>query len=608
MKNSTVIDKFRPILSSLILFFFLQSCKDTKTTEYQSVFSSDNSSCISCHGDLQGFSQSHLPRKISCVACHLGDNLKPDKESAHRNMLVVPGDLSNASETCAKCHQGIDLRVSNSIMNTMSGVVSIDKYVFHENDNLDSLFEIHNLANITPAETHLRNKCASCHLGSKKTHPNPISEKSRGGGCTACHLNYSQEGKKAHDTYLASQKNEMSSYHPSLSLAVTDAHCFGCHSRSGRISTNYEGWHETQKHRDSVTDFDKYRVLQDKRVFVKQQEDVHHAVGMSCIDCHDADDTMGTGVQVPHKEQALHISCEDCHSDSNKTISFSDLDADDQRIVTLKKRDTTGLFRFSDLSNKALLNVVVRENENVLITKIDSKELLIGTPSASCTQEVHQEVSCVTCHTAWAPQCISCHTSFDAGLRGYDLLAKKGTQGKWVEKGNHYLADFPTLGVTHDEQESKFDLFSPGMVMTLEEKPDKKADFHRLFAPTSPHTIARKGKKCQECHNNSVALGYGRGDLKLLPDGTWQFSPRFPKSQDGLPEDAWIAFLSNDTIGKATRKNVRPLSLSEQKMMLGVGACLTCHKDQSKVVESMLLDFEKAKDNRKKTCIVSKFY
>ena len=35
--------------------------------------------------------------------------------------------------------------------------------------------------------------------------------------------------------------------HPGLDLKTTDDHCFGCHSRSGRIGASYAGWHEAEK-------------------------------------------------------------------------------------------------------------------------------------------------------------------------------------------------------------------------------------------------------------------------------------------------------------------------------------------------------------------------
>jgi hypothetical protein len=38
---------------------------------------------------------------------------------------------------------------------------------------------------------HLRQLCASCHLGAEKTALGPNDHESRGRGCNACHLSYS---------------------------------------------------------------------------------------------------------------------------------------------------------------------------------------------------------------------------------------------------------------------------------------------------------------------------------------------------------------------------------------------------------------------------------
>ena len=44
---------------------------------------------------------------------------------------------------------------------------------------------------------------------------------------------------------LASDKKEVPEFHPSTDVFVNDTHCFGCHSRSSRISTNFMGLQET---------------------------------------------------------------------------------------------------------------------------------------------------------------------------------------------------------------------------------------------------------------------------------------------------------------------------------------------------------------------------
>jgi nitrate/TMAO reductase-like tetraheme cytochrome c subunit len=600
MKKTKVI--FLVLFLGLIalVFYF----KNLDKNLYQPI--PKENSCVSCHVAMKGFSPSHIPSKVSCDACHLGNPNSFDKFEAHNKMVLIPGNLSNASETCAKCHKGIDFRVKNSMMNTMSGIISVDKHVFGENKNLDSLFNIHHLENKSPADNHLRNKCASCHIGNEKSHPNPITEKSRGGGCTACHLNYSDKAKIAHKEYINSDKEKLPNTHPSLSLKITDNHCFGCHSRSGRISTNYEGWHETI-FRDTLYKEKNYRVLEDKRVFEKQQADIHHSKGLSCIDCHDSYDVMGDGQKHAHQEDATNISCEDCHVKfldditTIKSINFKELNTDEQRIIKLRNIDITSQFIHSNKTNKNIVNLIKEDNKLKLITKNTSKRIVLSKQNQNCSREVHNNVACSTCHTSWAPQCISCHTNFDSKEDGYDLLAKRWNIGKWQEKGDHYFAEFPSLGIVEKAGKRTIKTFSPGMVMHLQQNDTSATSFHRLFAPVSAHTITVKGKSCMDCHNNSVVLGYGRGKLKYT-NKKWTFNPDFSTEEDGLPKDAWIAFLTDDTKNKTTRSNARPFNLEEQKRILKVGSCLTCHKEKSKVVQLMLVDYSKALRNRKPEC------
>jgi len=93
--------------------------------------------------------------------------------------------------------------------------------------------------------------------------------------------------------------------------------------------------------------------------------------------------------------------------------------------------------------------------------------------------------------------------------------------------------------------------------------------------------ISCEARSRQSCHNDPVALGYGRGDLRFEvsgAEGRWQFTPAHASSpQDGLPADAWIGFQQPRTGMVSTRDDVRPFSVEEQRRILRVGACLTCH-------------------------------
>ncbi len=214
--------------------------------------------CVDCHDEMSGFEESHSPEIVGCNDCHLGNSNTSIKSLAHTGMILVPGNLSDAAKTCGVlgCHPGIPERINNSIMNTMSGVISVNRFAFDELEKPEGHFNVKELTQ-SNADNHNRNLCASCHLGNEKTEWGPIDELSRGGGCNACHLNYSNEAVKQLNNYINSklkiqnskkEKNfsqEFPKIHPQLSLNITNTHCFGCHSRSGRISTNYEGWFET---------------------------------------------------------------------------------------------------------------------------------------------------------------------------------------------------------------------------------------------------------------------------------------------------------------------------------------------------------------------------
>jgi hypothetical protein len=52
----------------------------------------------------------------------------------------------------------------------------------------------------------------------------------------------------------------------------------------------------------------------------------------------------------------------------------------------------------------------------------------------------------------------------------------------------------------------------------------------------------------------------------------------------------------------STRDDVRPFTVEEQRRILRVGACLSCHAGESKVMRSALDDFEAALARRSPRC------
>lgn len=561
-------------------------------------------SCLSCHSELTGFSPYHDPKTIGCASCHLGNSHSNDKNLAHKGMVLIPGNLQNASQTCAtaNCHSKELHRIQKSLMTTNSGIISVDKYLFDELKPQDSLFHITRLGQ-TAADMHLKNKCASCHLGNEKKHYGVIDEKSRGGGCLACHLNYD----------AGTKPNIKDQIHPQINLNVDNTKCFGCHSRSGRIATNYEGWSETLLKPKEVKNSKNHRLLMDGRVFEKTTPDVHHKSGMLCIDCHISQEIMGDGKTYKHEADAIKISCSDCHIQGRpvqaKPLQMDYISAFDYALRGYKH--STNSFLVTQKGSIPLVNTYKDAKGNaLLVSKINKKELAI---EPSCERDaVHQKVSCSMCHTAWAPTCIGCHTDYDPRIVNADK-----TEGRWIE----HVAEFgfapPTIGVKKTGNSKEFVPAIPGMIMTLDKtnfkgnKSGKDQKFIRWYAPNAAHTTTKAVRNCASCHSNSQALGFGKGTLNYVVKANsarWEFTSYYANSpQDGLPQDAWIGFMKDLNV-KTTYSShdyFFPLELKEQKKMLEVGACVHCHQKDDKFLKRLTNgNYQKMLKTRKNACVI----
>ncbi len=545
--------------------------------------------CLLCHQANFGFSPSHDPKIVGCSGCHLGEIFSSNKEVAHKNMILIPGNISEAKMTCGSmdCHEDIVGRVEKSMMNKVRGMIAVDRFAFGEIDKPNGLESVENLSS-SSADTHLKQLCIVCHLGNEKKEAGVIDERSRGGGCLACHLSYDKK------------KMEDKNYHPALNIKITSDHCFGCHSRSGRISTNYEGWHETKLQKEEMVNLpsEKYRVLKDQRVFEKKEADVHFLAGMECIDCHTSRESMGDGKSYLHQEQQIEIGCSDCHIERDKeTVSWEKLSAEDKKIVRLR----AGLdlekrkFLLIKKNREVLVNGYLEEKSGlpVLEGKISGKIFKLKGPTTKCSKNIkgHERVACLSCHSSWAPQCLSCHT-------------QKDKNGKWLEYSEAFLADAPSLGVFGSgKKEEKIITYAPGMVMTL--GAEKK--LVRLFAPVYPHTIAKgkNSRSCISCHFDSNAIGVGRGEL--LYDKVQKmvrFKPRYQALADNLPADGWTEFLQdNQKRYSATREDSRPFNKKEQQDILRVGLCLSCHKFDNNSFDRIYKDFKKSLTKLNSQCL-----
>ena len=596
-------------LGILILFFFKKDKWFNDAVSFEDDYvkiEQTTESCLQCHQNTKGYSEYHNPALIGCASCHLGNTSSLDKDESHNGMVLIPGNLNDAKETCGKCHPNELHKIENSLMTTNSGLVAVDKFIFGEADSPNHQYHIQQIQN-SASDKHLRDLCANCHLGAEKKEFGAITQLSRGGGCNACHLNYTSEAKKDLEIYIASKKEKLPIHHPSTDIFVKNEHCFGCHSRSSRISTNYEGFQETMLEESEVVNKEGFKVFEDKRVYKYIEEDVHHTKGLLCIDCHSSHEVMGDGKLYTHEEQAVKLQCSDCHfKEQPNTIPSDSLDREsllvflhrdykhtDKQIIAVKKDQHPLVNTFIDSLGNAFL-----------IGKKDGVLHPINPQSEICSRDnAHKNVSCATCHSSWTSRCIGCHNEYDKNEpRAFDLLDKKYGKGQWKEYVAEFSSSLPAMGVRENSEGKRIEPAVPGMILTIDKgsyagkEIGEEVSFHRLYAPNSPHTTVSKVRDCKSCHSNSATLGYGNGALEYIIEngkGTWEFNPEYAQNpNDGLPEDAWIPFLKEvDAMTiNSTRTDFRPFSVKEQKQLLLVGACLQCHKEDSNIMQNSLIN------------------
>jgi hypothetical protein len=342
---------------------------------------------------------------------------------------------------------------------------------------------------------------------------------------------------------------------------------------------------------------------------------------MDCIDCHNSYETMGDGRHHIHEEFQVKIGCEDCHfSGEANTLTVDQLDVESYKILQLRGYPNDRKFLKKQKSGIALVNTFIDElGKPWIVTKNSGKILPMLSPASICSRgTAHDDLSCDACHTAWAPQCIGCHNIYEKNTEGYDLLNNRFKTGTWVEYVGKFLAEPPVLGVDERKEitrsdKKKIGTYINGMVLSIDEKSyDRNSKeeeiFHRLYAPTVAHTTSRKGRGCKSCHNDPLAIGYGRGKLEFISEGktgSWKFVPQYALNKnDGLPEDAWIGFLAESVDRTTTREGVRPFNIEEQKRILTVGTCLTCHTEGSEVMLQSLDDFDETLKRVSAKCVL----
>ncbi len=552
----------------------------------------DPGKCVTCHEKTSSMDMKHA---VACTRCHGGDAQAKDKDAAHVGLIKDPGDLKTINKTCGACHPKEARRVKHSAMALAPRMINQTRFAFGGQKIPEAKYatvDIDNLKQVPdPAVSQnlgddlLRRSCLRCHLYTKGLQR---WGEHRGLGCSACHIAYpnSSDGKpRAHAVVR--------------DVGITA--CLKCHN-ANHVGADYVGLFEKdfdRGFRSPVT-----QGHQAPKIYGSEQHrlmpDVHFRAGMTCMDCHTLDEVHGTG-EVPRSPyNQVKISCKGCHV----------------------RADHPAIHR--------------RDNGETILARGKERKVPAWNPeSIPHSIKIHREkLKCSACHAAWSFQDYGFHLMVEERADYWkwattaaqndpqvqellkrevgtyaelmppsggripprptdqwdppvtrDWLSGESRLGAWFRGYTERIWSQPPLGLDH---RGKISIMRPmyqyvithvdadSNLLLDREIPTTGAGHPALiFNPYSPHTIAPKGRACQDCHGSPKAAGLGEGRMGIGKPGfrpVWRAESQIPGRKflwDALVDEKgnplqWSSHPSAGPLDPATVKRLLNPSLRQR--------------------------------------------
>jgi len=531
-------------------------------------------SCVTCH---DGIEDNHAGFDFACVMCHGGDDQDPTMEGAHvqpsepvtldattlpedyeleYQQFINPSNLRVAEQTCGTCHPIEVDHVKKSLMATDAGHFAGGHYlnglqdsktpkysVFPISDDdgdvppgaipfLEPVPSFDDSADPSLAATHYQavpgQACGRCHLYSRGKGFRGAENMDgvyRSEGCAACHMLYANDGlSQSADLTIDHSETGHSKIHQ-MTKAVPTEQCLHCHHRGARIGLNFTGRSQMPPRLPSgpgvagTTDerFNENYHFADPAT---NPPDIHHEVGMHCIDCHTSEGIMGDGNIYGHMDQATKIECRQCHGMPGEDASLVDNDGKALNNMAVVGGDVT-------MTSKVTGQVHVTPQ---LSHFLDVNAPGYSPEAAAAMDSIHLKadggLECSTCHADWMPNCFGCHFERDQTKTGVNLLTgeteigKVSTNNKLFESFKHFAMGWnsegrmapyvvschPIADITAPDGSTVLDFIMPAT------QNGKSGLGHN---PVEPHTNRKASRTCVECHRSPPSLGLGSGNYDV---------------------------------------------------------------------------------------------
>jgi len=357
---------------------------------------------------------------------------------------------------CKLCHKNEVKKCETSNHTTLKNSINITRKVWGiKNSNVTLQTIPHSPKQITkPADLvddFLRRKCLKCHLNIANSGEKGMKRQK---DCLACHTKHNDKGK----CQIIKIKNDK---------------CLTCHNKQF-VGTDYLGLFGKDHHhsfRAPLTKNGKYPTQKYGIDHHHLNKDIHHTLGLGCVDCHNNKNgkSWETGAKCidchtnltkqNHKDYHKNISCSACHSSWN--ISNYEL----------------SVFRDDTANYKKWKNLTLQEDgylTNFLTKALKSKKTLKPVMP--------------------------------------DWVDKKLKNGIWYSGFRYKRWEHFVLGNSNDGTikilrplfQYRISYKDKNGTMILDDVSKINGKNIEAWIPYSPHTITKKAKSCEKCHNNKL--------------------------------------------------------------------------------------------------------
>jgi len=533
------------------------------------VSAQDSTSCMECHAGIEPM---HPESGLSCTGCHGGDGSARTKEGAHVTRPRVnredervarqdedlawrrfanPFDLRVAPQLCGPCHSDLVEHLRLSLHGTTAGHLSDGFYeagILAEKGSKFSVFPVQATApkrsetsmdrllalpavregDVLNLATHFpdlaRKECMQCHLYSQGRAVEGrvgFDGDYRGEGCAACHVAYALDGLSSSADRSAVRNEPGHPERHAMTGKPTTQTCTSCHYGDATIGLNFRGLSALPPGAPGGSEIPGTTAQLLNRQFYLNDPalvppDVHHAGGMHCIDCHTLNDVMGDGQLHGSMEDAVEISCTDCHG------TFT-------APATLRTQRGTQHPHLSRRGDQVVLKSKVTGKEHPvtqLVHVLDPRRPEYNERAAKAMTGAHAELECYACHSSWNPNFIGFHFDRNASLSQLDLISGERTPGRvttqekvfatWKgfyagknERGAiaPYLTGFSSMGSFTNEQGER--VLDQAMPVTAAGLSGLTMIHHQM------HTVRSSARSCVDCHRDSGTWGMGTANFHL---------------------------------------------------------------------------------------------